>query len=172
MAGAHLVDQEAEAGVIWIVGLALCFCSGRRRAERHVKSFLCVLLKSMRPHFPDSKEMINSTPITATCCLFLFFFFALPCWHVTIFNTQQGSRHLTSIKCLQRDMRYTQPYGIRDEVSWDYCGAKECFHRREISTKFKLKQHFFWATELRKSPKYPKAQLAVRFWGQILVTMA
>lgn len=56
MAGAHLVDQEAEAGVIRIVGLALCFCSGGRRAERHIKSFLCVLLKSMRPHFPDSKD--------------------------------------------------------------------------------------------------------------------
>lgn len=50
-------------------------------------------------------------------------------------------------------MRYTQPYGIRDEVSWDYCGAKECFHRREISTKFKLKQHFFFELLSLESPQ-------------------
>lgn len=51
MAGAHLVDQEAEAGVIRIVGLALCFCSGRR-AERHGKSLLCASVQSRHPHLP------------------------------------------------------------------------------------------------------------------------
>lgn len=51
VAGAHLVDQEAEAGVIRIVGLALCFCSGRR-AERRVRSLLCASLQPTHPHLP------------------------------------------------------------------------------------------------------------------------
>lgn len=80
VAGAHLVNQEAETGVIRVVGLTLSFCSGEEESERQIKGFLCVFLKSTHPH-STTPEMINSRPITATCCLFYFLFFLLECYH-------------------------------------------------------------------------------------------
>lgn len=79
VAGAHLVNQEAETGVIRVVGLTLSFCSGEEESERQIKGFLCVFLKSMHPHSP-TPGMINSRPITATCCLFYFLFSLLACY--------------------------------------------------------------------------------------------
>lgn len=99
---------------------------------------------------PSPPTLTDSRLVTATCCRLL----PLPpslCRHITTLNAQQGSLHLTSIKHLQRDMRYTQPYGIRDEVSWDRC-AEECFHHWEISIKFKLSQQFLLLLSL-ESPQ-------------------
>lgn len=73
VAGAHLVDQEAESGVIRVVGLTLSFCSGEE-SDRQIKGFLCVFLKPKHPHSP-TPGMRNSRPIAATCCLFYFPFF-------------------------------------------------------------------------------------------------
>lgn len=80
VAGAHLVNQEAETGVIRVVGLTLSFCSGEE-SERQIKGFLCIFIKSMHPHSP-ALEMINSRPITATYCLLYFLFSLLACYHL------------------------------------------------------------------------------------------
>lgn len=44
VAGAHLVNQKAETGVIRVVGLTLSFCS-REESDRQIKGFLCIFLK-------------------------------------------------------------------------------------------------------------------------------
>lgn len=56
MAGAHLVDQETEAGVIRIVGLTLCFCS-REEESGEARQVISLRLSGVNaPSLSNSKD--------------------------------------------------------------------------------------------------------------------
>lgn len=56
VAGAHLVDQEAEAGVIRIVGLTLCFCSGEEESGEARQVISLRLSEVNAPSLSNSKD--------------------------------------------------------------------------------------------------------------------
>ena len=56
VAGAHLVDQEAEAGVIRIVGLTLCFCSGEEESREARQGISLRLCEVNAPSLSNSKD--------------------------------------------------------------------------------------------------------------------
>lgn len=56
VAGAHLVDQEAEAGVIRIVGLTLCFCSGEEESGEARQIISPRLSEGNAPSLSNSKD--------------------------------------------------------------------------------------------------------------------
>lgn len=56
VAGAHLVDEEAEAGVIRIVGLTLSFCSGEEESEEAQQVISLRLSEVNAPSLSSSKD--------------------------------------------------------------------------------------------------------------------
>lgn len=56
VAGAHLVDQEAEAGIIRIVGLTLSFCSGEEESGEARQVISLCLSEVNAPSLSNSKD--------------------------------------------------------------------------------------------------------------------